>query len=90
MENSWRKIRARCLRIVLGLVWLWLLGLLSAAPALAIGQTVNYSHGNLNNHDFSHQDLTGGVFVEAEMRGANESRCQSDAGNFDKRGAASR
>lgn len=71
MANSLRKIRALCLRIVLGLGWVWLLGLLSAAPALAIGQTVNYSHAYLNNHDFSHQDLTGGVFVEAEMRGAN-------------------
>jgi uncharacterized protein YjbI with pentapeptide repeats len=71
MENIWRKIRELCLRMLLGLGFVWLLGLLSAAPALAIGQTVNYSHAYLNNHDFSNQNLTGGVFVEAEMRGAN-------------------
>ena len=51
------------------LAGLWVL--LGATPALAQAKTINYSNTNLENRDFSHTDLVGGVFVAAEMRNAN-------------------
>jgi uncharacterized protein YjbI with pentapeptide repeats len=39
--------------------------------SLAIGSQTNYSRINLQGRDFAGQDLTGGVFVSAEMRGVN-------------------
>lgn len=54
--------------IALAVLWV----LLSATPAFAeTGKFLNYGNASLNNQDFSHQDLTGGVFVSAEMRGTN-------------------
>ena len=38
---------------------------------LAIGTQTNYSRIDLKGRDFAGQDLTGGVFVSAEMRGVN-------------------
>jgi uncharacterized protein YjbI with pentapeptide repeats len=38
---------------------------------LAVGSQTNYSRINLTDRDFAGQDLTGGVFVSAEMRGVN-------------------
>lgn len=67
-----KTIRKRLLGLLwlLGLACLWLL--LTAQPALAEEPSViNYSNIRLNDHDFSHQDLSGGVFVSAEMRNAN-------------------
>jgi len=54
--------------IVLSVLWV----LLSATPAFAEPQKfLNYGNASLTDQDFSHQDLTGGVFVSAEMRGTN-------------------
>jgi uncharacterized protein YjbI with pentapeptide repeats len=39
--------------------------------ALAQDKTINYSFAQLQDRDFSHQDLRGGVFAAAAMRGAN-------------------
>ncbi|WP_373541878.1 pentapeptide repeat-containing protein [Chamaesiphon sp.] len=50
---------------IVALVWL-LLGFND--PTLAIGTQTNYSRIDLRGRDFSGQDLTGGVFVSAEMR----------------------
>lgn len=55
--------------LVLGLACLWVL--LSASPAIAALDTVNYNNANLNHQDFAHADLSGKEFVSAEMRGAN-------------------
>lgn len=55
--------------IVMGLACLWIL--LSAAPAIAVVDTVKYNNANLNNQDFSHADLHGKEFVSAEMRNVN-------------------
>jgi uncharacterized protein YjbI with pentapeptide repeats len=38
---------------------------------LAVGSQTNYSRIDLKGRDFAGQDLTGGVFVSAEMRGVN-------------------
>ena len=40
-------------------------------PTWAIGTQTNYSRIDLRGRDFSGQDLTGGVFVSAEMREVN-------------------
>jgi uncharacterized protein YjbI with pentapeptide repeats len=40
-------------------------------PTLAIGSQTNYSRINLTDRSFAGQDLTGGVFVSAEMRGVD-------------------
>jgi uncharacterized protein YjbI with pentapeptide repeats len=65
------KLLPRCLTVVLvvALACLWLL--LSAAPAIAAIDTVNYNNANLQHHDFSYADLSGKAFVAAEMRNAN-------------------
>lgn len=55
--------------LILLLALLWLV--LTASPALAQDNTINYSNTNLENRDFSKADLVGGVFVAAEMRNAN-------------------
>jgi uncharacterized protein YjbI with pentapeptide repeats len=67
----WEKLRHGCLRllVILALACLWVV--LSAEPAIAATDTVNYNSANLTNQDFSHQDLKGKAFVSAEMRGIN-------------------
>jgi uncharacterized protein YjbI with pentapeptide repeats len=62
----WKWLRA-IIVVILACVWL----LLSAAPAIAAVDTVNYNSANLTNQDFSHLDLKGKAFVDAEMRGIN-------------------
>jgi uncharacterized protein YjbI with pentapeptide repeats len=52
------------------LACLWL-GLGLNNPVLALGSQTNYSRIDLQGRDFSGQNLTGGVFVSAEMRGVN-------------------
>ena len=53
--------------VILATLWV----LLDARPALAQANTVNYTSTQLQNRDFSDQDLEGAVFADAEMRGAN-------------------
>jgi uncharacterized protein YjbI with pentapeptide repeats len=54
--------------IALAILWV----LLSASPAFAEeGKFLNYGNATLNDQDFSKQNLVGGVFVSAEMRGTN-------------------
>ena len=54
--------------ILLAILWL----LFPARPvALAQDKTINYSFAQLQDRDFSHQDLRGGVFAAAAMRGVN-------------------
>jgi uncharacterized protein YjbI with pentapeptide repeats len=50
---------------ILAVLWV----LLDAHPAFAQEKTVNHTYGQLANQDFSHKDLTGGVFAAADMRG---------------------
>ncbi|MEA5532796.1 pentapeptide repeat-containing protein [Crocosphaera sp. XPORK-15E] len=45
--------------------------LLDAHPAIAQEKNVNYTYGDLQQQDFSHKDLEGGVFAAANMRGTN-------------------
>jgi uncharacterized protein YjbI with pentapeptide repeats len=54
---------------VVGLTLLWLV--LGTLPTAMAQDTVNYSNANLNGQDFSHRDLSGKVFVAAEMRDIN-------------------
>lgn len=60
-------VRLLGLLLVICLACLWIL--LTAKPALAQENTINYSNTNLENRDFSNADLVGGVFAAAEMRG---------------------
>lgn len=54
--------------ILLAILWV----LFSARPvALAQEKTINHSFGQLEEQDFSHKDLRGGVFAAASMRGIN-------------------
>lgn len=71
MTNQLWKIIRRLLLILaaLGLAWLWVL--LSAMPAYAQDNTINYSNTDLTGRDFSHKNLVGSVFAAAEMRRAN-------------------
>jgi uncharacterized protein YjbI with pentapeptide repeats len=62
-------LRLISLILILGFACLWLL--IATKPALAQDNTINYNNTNLQNRDFSHTNLVGGVFVAAEMRGAN-------------------
>jgi len=68
---SLKRIVGRSLLVLLtiGLTLLWLV--LAARPALAQANTINYSHTLLENRDFSNMDLSGAVFVSAEMRETN-------------------
>ena len=61
----------RLLGIIIVLLFVGLWVLLDAHPALAQTGAVNYTQTNLQNRDFSNQDLVGAVFAAAEMRGAN-------------------
>ena len=62
-------LRLLGLILILSLACLWVM--LSAKPALAQLNTINYSNTNLENRDFSNANLAGGVFAAAEMREAN-------------------
>lgn len=62
-------LRLLSLILIFSLAWLWVI--LSAKPALAQVNTINYSNTNLENRDFSKANLVGGVFAAAGMRGAN-------------------
>lgn len=61
----------RCLSLIAVILLACLWVLLSATPAIAVQDTVNYNNGNLSGQDFSHMDLHGKAFVSAEMRGIN-------------------
>ncbi|MGK7931644.1 MAG: pentapeptide repeat-containing protein [Microcystaceae cyanobacterium] len=52
--------------IVLAVAWI----LLDAQVAIAQEKTVNHTYAELQEADFSHQDLYGGVFAAADMREA--------------------
>lgn len=66
-----KKLLGYCLQglLITVLACLWVL--LSALPAGAVTDTVNYNNANLNDQDFSHRDLHGKNFVAAEMRNIN-------------------
>jgi uncharacterized protein YjbI with pentapeptide repeats len=61
--------RLLCAIALLLLAVLWVL--IDARPVSAQESKVNYTYGQLENQDFSHQNLTGGVFAAADMRGTN-------------------
>lgn len=73
-RNIIRMLQVRLLSLILVLLLACLWVVLDAKPALAQANTINYSNTNLENRDFSNTDLSGGVFVAAEMRGANFQR----------------
>lgn len=63
-----RRIVLIACAIALALVWV----LLSATPAWAEdGQFLGYGNANLTDRDLSGENLVGGIFVSAEMRGTN-------------------
>lgn len=62
-------LRLFSLILILALACLWVM--LSATPAYAQANTINYTKTNLQNRDFSYTDLKGAVFAAAEMKRAN-------------------
>lgn len=68
-KSSSRRRRLFGLIFALLLATLWIL--VDAHPALAQENNVNYTYADLENQDFSHKDLTKGVFAAANLRGAN-------------------
>ncbi|MDJ0598320.1 MAG: pentapeptide repeat-containing protein [Crocosphaera sp.] len=71
MGKRLNKLLLQCLTLicVILLVSVWIL--LDTRPAIAQDNTVNYTYSELQNQDFSHRDLQGGVFAAADMREAN-------------------
>ncbi len=67
-----KKLALRLLSAVLImlLACLWIL-FDARSVALAQEKTINHTYGQLAGQDFSHQDLKGGVFAAANMRGIN-------------------
>jgi uncharacterized protein YjbI with pentapeptide repeats len=61
--------RLLSLIVVLLLAVLWVL--LDARPAFAEKTKINYTYAQLEDKDFSHQDLVGSVFAAANMKGIN-------------------
>lgn len=62
-------IRVLGLILILILAGLWII--INPKPAFALGKVINYNNINLENRDFSHENLAGATFVAAEMRLAN-------------------
>ncbi|MCM0589358.1 MAG: pentapeptide repeat-containing protein [Gloeotrichia echinulata IR180] len=62
-------IRVLGLILILILAGLWII--FNPKPAFALGKVINYNNINLENRDFSHENLAGATFVAAEMRLAN-------------------
>ncbi|MFK0732402.1 MAG: pentapeptide repeat-containing protein [Gloeotrichia echinulata GP01] len=62
-------IRVFGLILILILAGLWII--INPQPAFALGKVINYNNINLENRDFSHENLAGATFVAAEMRLAN-------------------
>ncbi len=66
------EVLRRSLVVLCAIALALLLIALGARPAFAIEASfLRYSNSHLENQDFSRQDLSGGVFVSAEMRGTN-------------------
>lgn len=55
--------------IIVALAIIWVL--LSAHPAIAQENAVNYTYSEIREQDFSHKNLVGGVFAAADARGSN-------------------
>lgn len=64
-------LRRSCLRLVQILGLAIAIILLWAPPVFAQANTVNYTYADLARADFSHQDLTKGVFAAADLRDSN-------------------
>jgi len=70
VPTAWQKVRRIFFLFgAIALAWLWVL--LAAQPAFAADKLMSYSNANLSGQDFSQQDLSGVVFVAAEMRGTD-------------------
>lgn len=68
LKKIWLRLLAIIVAAVLACLWL----MLAATPvAFAQVNTINYTSTSLEYRDFSNQNLVGGVFVAAEMRGIN-------------------
>ncbi len=66
-----KKILLRLLGLIAILILAGLWIIINPKPAFALGQVINYNNINLENRDFSHENLAGATFVAAEMRRAN-------------------
>ena len=64
---TFRKLVGLVLAILLAICWV----LMDAHLAIAETGTANYTYGELDGQDFSHQNLHGGIFAAASMRGIN-------------------
>ena len=67
LKTIWWRLLSLILILALACFWV----MLSATPAYAQANTINYTKTNLQNRDFSYTDLKGAVFAAAEMKRAN-------------------
>ncbi|QIR40564.1 pentapeptide repeat-containing protein [Tolypothrix sp. PCC 7910] len=67
MKKFWLRFFSLILILILAGLWV----ILTPRPAFAQTNTINYNNTNLENRDFSHNNLAGVTFVAAEMRGTN-------------------
>jgi len=69
MLLSQLKQRFSSILLIMAIAIMWVL--LSATPAIAQENAVNYTYSEIRGEDFSHKNLVGGVFAAADARGAN-------------------
>ena len=62
-----RRLFGLIFALILGSFWI----LVDTHLAIAQENNVNYTYADLENQDFSHKNLTKGVFAAANLRGAN-------------------
>ncbi|MGD2180479.1 pentapeptide repeat-containing protein [Lusitaniella coriacea] len=67
MKPLIRRLFGLILLLALALLWV----MLDAHPAIAQNKTVNYTQTQLQDRDFSYQDLVRAVFAAADARRAN-------------------
>lgn len=67
LKTIWWRLFSLILILALACFWV----MLSATPAYAQANTINYTKTYLENRDFSYTDLKGAVFAAAEMKRAN-------------------
>ena len=69
MVLSQFKQRLKKFLVIIAIALLWVL--LKATPVIAQESAVNYTYSEIREQDFSHRNLSGGVFAAADARGSN-------------------
>jgi uncharacterized protein YjbI with pentapeptide repeats len=65
------KIFLNLFSLILIVIGVGFLAIINPQSVLAQANSINYNNASLENQDFSYNNLVGGTFVAAEMRGTN-------------------